>query len=1304
MRFFAAVLVALLLPAVLAAPTLVYPLQAQRPPVARTGEPWTFALLSGTFSSSSGGTVSLAAGSNVPSWATFDPASATFSGTPPSSDIGSTVVSVRATDANDGVSATGRFTLLVVDSGSEPAPYVRLPLSEQLERAAAVSGGGTLTPGGALKVPPQWSFSFGFQQYTIENAQRQRMYYSAFERGTTTLPSWIQFDNQTVTFGGLAPYSDGEYEIDLVASERFGYGDARQSFRISVTTHSFELVQSNGTGVGVFPSVNATVGGPVNYTVPLDQLRLDNSTVERADLSSISLDLTAASFLQFDPSNLTVSGEVPASFAPTGDEGLSLPLSLVDQYNNTLQANLSLVVSASVFDSSAFPANIDVQVGKKFEQDLGAFLASSSTTPSRTKRALPSSLKDTSFSTTVSPESAASWVTFDASTFTLSGTAPDEIPSYQNASVTLDALDPSTSAVSRASFVLSVIEGGGNSTHPTSSPSMDKKGLSHDAKLGLGIGLGLGLPLLIAALVLLACCYRRKRRDGPAGGKNGGLLISHPRPLNPSVTGSSPDPTAYSSSALTIAGTSPSMYEKDGSPVAAREKWDSPSKKHHQLAPPVAGAEQLALPITVVQHRPLTTLHEADEPPPTPTTPHGHPLQPPNPSRFDIMGRLFRSDSGGSVLDAMRGGVAAVAGFASGKGKDRSAHSLGSPQRSGNPPLPHESSLYGLGIDDDADEPRRIVVVSEGGRGGDGTYSAGAATAGPAAGASGRVSSWESGASSSLFYSDRSAPSPAGSSRSVPHRRTTSRSGSGSGLGSGFGSPTPSSSGSIASSGARSAGGTRRGPGSVPQRRRDFLPLPPRSPTASPGGSPAPSPTRDTYDVVARPPYAREESEEQLQDGAVEEDEMGGGIRMVASHSDSTTGSSGRGEEQERSEELLDASVAYSEHQAQHFQQYSSPSRSGSYPSEGHSSESHAPARLIAFTQERRPPPFSRTLTSQTSLAARRPSEPTDAERDYDDDAVEDAWEDDEDADDEAYDDEGRPRPRSGVYAPPEWEGSPTTSAVFYPSASASNRETWRSRSAYGESVLSRTSFDDEQRLSAGGVRYVGSVASTQVSPYMPSSFTHDSASHYSHDVPPTPRSDVFSAASSQPTAATSSAARSSGSPSHHKRTSSYLEPLRVQLYVNEPFRFVPRLDPPPFASITASPGRSGPPRVTYHAYVELSRFDQSKRLSTAPRADEDDEDEGIADLPSWVHFDGGAIEVYGLARRVDVGSLPVIVVERKEQRTTGSPTRSGSPVRDVTEQVVGRFDLVVGHRESVVVERAGAAEEDEGELRIVTY
>ncbi|GAA6003441.1 hypothetical protein JCM10207_000335 [Rhodosporidiobolus poonsookiae] len=1218
------------------APNLVYPLQAQLPPVARLNETWSWTLLPGTFNASSGSTLTLSTRS-LPSWAEFDALTHTFTGLPRTADLGSTAVSVTANVTGVARGASDSFALLVVDPAVESKPTVRLPLADQLASAAEVSGGGTLTPDGALKVPPQWSFSFGFQQYTFENDQRQRIFYTAYEEGTTSLPSWITFDNRTVTFNGLAPLVEGEHSIVLYGSERFGYGDVTQTMRIVVTEHSFELLgaaAAEANGSTVLPEVQATPGGPVSYTIPLDDFRIDNSSISAANLSGVVADfaLSNLTFLTLDASTLAITGEVPFTYEAAT---LPIPLTFTDQYNSSLHTNVSLVVSPSLFDSSLFPQTIDVQLGKAFSQSLNPFFATSSS--SRRKRA-----PDASFAATITPTEAQDWLGFDPSALTLSGTAPSTLPSYGSASVSVLATPSSGGATSRAEFVFAVVESSTNTTttHPHHPGS--HSGLSRSAQLGLGLGLGLGGGLLLLAL-LAFCCW--KKRSGDDEGEDERKMR---RSASQQLAGYSPNPgTDGRASQATVVA--PESYEKgDG------EKGE--------LAPPLPGAEGMALP-----------LHQAQQ----------QQQQQPGARRFDVMGMIFRSESGWSAKSKKRTKAA--------------KEDVSYPR----PPLPQESSLFGLGIDDDGDAtgPHQVVVIEDENGERRTTYRemsdpipsavAVAAAGGPRAqtpsssgngsrrGGPGRVSSWESGGSSSLFYSDRSA-----------------------------GSPSPSHTSSPASGSSR---GRRRvdRPPSIPQRRRDFLPLPLHSPSASPNSSPVPSPTRDTYDVS--PSFYTHTGA----DASLERDQSGGSvgsglsgedaIRIVGSHSESTS------EQYSSNPSNLDASASNLPHVAS-FQQYSSPSRSGSYPSDSPSSDSLPAPRLIPFTSERRPPPFSRTFTSQSSLRARGP----DAE------AVEDA------PGDESYEDEeegeweegpsgisavssarrrGGIRPASGVY---HGEGEPEDSVVYYgPDDSQEHsrgpRETWRSPSGFADSVYS---YDDEAG-DEGGVRYVGSVASTSAGP----------SPYLTQHQPPTPRSDVFfdgsrhstaSAATTAPTLTSAAFPRHSGassahrpaSSSQHKRQSSFRDPIRVALSVNVPFRFTPKLASPPFVALTSSPGRGGPPRATYHAVLERPEGAVS-----------DEDDDEYDPLPDFLHFDGAAMEMFGLARRSDVGTWRVAVVERKALRTPGSPSRSGSPTRngrlspekdweDVTEMVVGRFELDVGFKDGDDAYDDG----EEGELRIVTY
>ncbi|KWU44725.1 hypothetical protein RHOSPDRAFT_17672 [Rhodotorula sp. JG-1b] len=1291
-----------------APPTLVYPLQAQRPPVARAGSNWTFALLEGTFSAAAAAagpanaTVAISLASTLPSWCTFDEPTRTFYGTPGKGDLGSTAVSVNAAAAGDGdgtETTQGSFALLVVDPETDPRPTVQLPLAQQLASAAAISGGGTLTPDGSLKVPPKWSFSFGFEWYTISSSAGDPMFWTAYQKGTTTLPSWITFDNSTMTFNGLAPNpaQKGSWTLVLGASDHYGYVDVWQEFDLVVSEHSFEVLGSNAADAnntlaqGVLPPLNATVGGPVNYTINLDGFRIDNSTITRSNLSSVSADFSRASLgpssdalqLETNTSALTITGTVPANINSSSSPGL-VELTFVDQYNDTLQTNISIRIVPSLFDTSKFPATFGVKEGSNFSEDLSSFVAKSA---SQRKRSLPSSLSTTNLSLSVSPASASSWIALDPSSFTLYGKAPS---SGTNATATLDALDPATGAISRASFLFTVNADGSGTKTSGGDESAGHGGLSQAAKLGLGLGLGLGLPFLIALLVLLFCCYRRRKRGGaattmsggkgPAGGRGGafnGLVISNPRPL--SVGATSPETagsSAYGASTVTVVTPSHEQERKSGE----KDMVEKPAR----LSPPVGTAWA-----TTTTTRTAPTL-------PTSTAPDfarnaAERESPQRPRRFDVMGMLFRSESGGSILDSIR--------RAKIKGKGKAEEDEDAPPV---PTLPHEhrSSMYGLALGDHGASD--VIVVADGGRGPGGdeggerrksTYREATSSPHGSEGSialaggrlqdvtglsgSGRVSSWESGASSSLFYSSSASKSATGSTG--PHRRTASRGGS---LG---------SQASFGSTSSLGSGGRRGGAPSIPQRRRDFMPIATQSPLATLDQS------YDASRAFGGPDVSTTSSGMYHHDGSVARlgsDDLLDEIRIVGSHSGSTSGSSAG-----PFNDLTNHTAA---------QDYSAASREYSFPATEPSQDSLPAPRFVPFTSERRSVPYGAAFASQASLAAAQSGidEGTEEEQ-FDQDAVEDAWEDEG----QFADEDDRPRPRSGVYVPTDGQGSPTTAAVYYPSGS----------------VYSRASVDtgaDSQRLSAavggggGGMRYVGSVASTNVSPQVGSSPRYSGASHYSRD-PGTPRSDIFSIASSQPTAATSNGpARTSDASGGdgrtswaQKRASSYLEPLRVPVQVDEAFRFVPRLDPPPFASITSSPGRNGPPRATYSAWIDLSRLDDNDDEYGQPEGEEGAGRAALAPLPDWVRFDPDRIEMHGRAGADDRGSWPVVVIERKSLRTPGSPTRVRTAKErsedndDVQEQVVGRFELVV----QSLLDEQGSEEMlhergDVGELRIVSY
>lgn len=474
-------------------PTLVYPLQLQRPPVARVNELWSWKLYPNTFTASSDSTISLSS-QRLPTWATFDAASATFAGVPGSSDIGSTDVIIQANSSGIATGVTDDFVLVVVDA---VGPFVRMSIASQIPSASNLGGGGTVvTPDGALRVPPGWSFSLGFQQYTFQTPNYDRIYYTAYETGLEVLPEWLNFDNETVTFGGVAPVMVGEFSITIFGSTIFGYGDVSQVFRLAVGYHSLELLSP-------LPALNTTRSDHVSYVIPLTSLRLDNSTITDVNLTSIAVDLTSYPYLTYDPATLTIKGTLSSTLQPlTG----SIPIIFTDVYNDTVTTTLPFNVVSSLFTNATLPV-LTVVAGTAFTDNLSTYASS----------------KIASYSAIFSPSSVSQWLSFNPVTMTISGTPPAGIALA--VTVQLSAFDSSDGVTSSASFAINVALPTPPASTTTSTSAQTSStssaadaaggggGLSQAAKLGIGISLGVVGGLIVLAL-LMSYCRQYVSEDG----------------------------------------------------------------------------------------------------------------------------------------------------------------------------------------------------------------------------------------------------------------------------------------------------------------------------------------------------------------------------------------------------------------------------------------------------------------------------------------------------------------------------------------------------------------------------------------------------------------------------------------------------------------------------------------------------------------------------------------------------------------------------------------------------------------------
>lgn len=464
--------------------TLNYHLQDQRPPVARVNQDWSFSLFPDTFTGSDD--ISYDA-TGLPSWATFDSDQLQFSGTPGDDDQTSSTVTLKASSSS-GDSVSGDFVLLVSDAD---APTVHSSIASQLPNASSLEPECVLKWDGALRIPPHEQFTMQFDLDTFADDDGSTIYYTCYTLDNTTLPDWLNFDNTTLSFKGTTP-ANGVFNFTLFGSDHYGYGDVQQHFMIRVDAHSFDLLQP-------LAALNATSGGPVNYTIPIEHLSIDHMNVTDQNITVPEVDLSAFPGLNFTEEDRHISGTMPDSLN-TSSSDLSIPVTLKSSYSQYIQTKISVNIVKPLFSARDLPS-LEVPYGKDFSKDLSDYLVDS----------------DAEYSATFSPSSSSSWLKFDASKKMLTGTAPDQDSSSNlpkradgnnTATVDFSAYNEDNGVEDDASMPITLNDGAKQvHDHPSG-------GLSHGAILAIAIVFGvLGGLALLALLVFCCCCCLKRRRQ-----------------------------------------------------------------------------------------------------------------------------------------------------------------------------------------------------------------------------------------------------------------------------------------------------------------------------------------------------------------------------------------------------------------------------------------------------------------------------------------------------------------------------------------------------------------------------------------------------------------------------------------------------------------------------------------------------------------------------------------------------------------------------------------------------------------------
>ncbi|ORX39378.1 hypothetical protein BD324DRAFT_619460 [Kockovaella imperatae] len=378
--------------------------------------------------------------SNLPSWLHFN--NGTLMGRPTMADVGSFVVNLGTPVT---IQVTPRPGPVIVSD-----PIVNQLHSPTITSCFPYSANSSHYPG--ARVPPGWSFSMGFEPNTF--TAPTRVFYQAALSDGSPLPAWLSFNNQTVTFDGVAPIASQSYNITVAGSDTFGCADIFQSFNLVVASHDLEVSPV---------SLNLTSGVWSSTSVPIDAT---------LDGEPIDVDLTIGSIpgLTYVPTNKSFVG------VPQGDS-IAVPISIEDKYGDIANTTLFMDFSPYAFTS---PTLGPFLVNETFSIDLGPYLKSQADLNATFKPASP-------------------WVSLKG--LSLQGTVPSNVT--HSVEVDLQATDPNTHAISTAVVTL---------WPPPEAIKARRPGLSKAVRIVLGV-IGASIGVLIILMLALILHRRKKEKE-----------------------------------------------------------------------------------------------------------------------------------------------------------------------------------------------------------------------------------------------------------------------------------------------------------------------------------------------------------------------------------------------------------------------------------------------------------------------------------------------------------------------------------------------------------------------------------------------------------------------------------------------------------------------------------------------------------------------------------------------------------------------------------------------------------------------
>ena len=174
-------------------------------------------------------------GASLPDWLTFNTSTGTFTGTPSETDIGFFDISVVSED-NIGLSTSDIFSIEI--KFANDAPQINQPLANQ-----------------SLMENTPFSFLLPADSFTDPDIPfGDSLSYTATQADGTSLPNWLIFDNNSLTFSGIprSIESDNTFDVEVTATDKAGLSISN-TFQVDVNDtgpseiQEFQLSKLDGT-------------------------------------------------------------------------------------------------------------------------------------------------------------------------------------------------------------------------------------------------------------------------------------------------------------------------------------------------------------------------------------------------------------------------------------------------------------------------------------------------------------------------------------------------------------------------------------------------------------------------------------------------------------------------------------------------------------------------------------------------------------------------------------------------------------------------------------------------------------------------------------------------------------------------------------------------------------------------------------------------------------------------------------------------------------------------------------------------